>query len=151
MPPSQAAAVSIRRSSARAKPPEAAKWFMTISVPPGLKTRQASSSDAIRTGNDAHHIRRERDVKRRVRKFERSGVHDMEPPNLRQPFSIDPRVRRPQHRRRNIDAGHKHVAREKRQFEPGADADNEDRRPVLQPRPPRTRPPPGPDGTADRR
>ena len=50
----------------------------------------------------------------------------MEPPNLRQPFSIDPRARRLQHRRRNIDAGHKHVAREKRQFEPGADADNED-------------------------
>ena len=84
------------------------------------------SERSIRTGNDAHHIGRERDVKRRVGKFERSGVHHIEALNLRQPFSIDPRARRAQHRRRDIDARHQHIARQKRQFEPSAHADNED-------------------------
>ena len=84
--PSQAAAVSIRRSIAARSPPDAAKWFITIRVPPGRRHPPGLVERPLWTGNDAHHIRRKRDVKRRVGKFERGGVHHMEALDLRQPL-----------------------------------------------------------------
>ena len=42
-----------------------------------------------------------------------------------EPLALDARPRRAQHRRADVDAGHQHVAGQQRQFEPRADAHDE--------------------------
>ncbi len=60
--------------------------------------------------NDAHHIGRNHDVERGVGKFERTRVHHLQAPDLRQRHALDTGARRAQHRRRDVDAGHQHIA-----------------------------------------
>ena len=69
--PSQAAAVSIRRSTPARSPPGAAKWFITMRAPPG-RTPRGFVERPLGMGHDADHIGRKHDVERSVGKFERS-------------------------------------------------------------------------------